>query len=248
MKNKIKIAMVLAAGFGNRMKKLTAQKPKPLLPIANTTLLEMILTRLRNAGIERVVINLHYLGNTIKAYLKDKKYSRPEIIFSGEKEILGTGGGIAKAEPFFQDETILVVNSDVICTIPIRKMIQSHSHADGIATMAVVPSQKYRQYSLVLFDETGKLHGFSGKNKLPPGDLISGIFTGYQILTPEARRYLRPEFSSVITHFYRPALQQKERINIFLHHGKWFDVGTKERYLRIRNQFENDKLDFQDFL
>ena len=105
-------AMVLAAGLGKRMRPLTATRPKPLVEVAGRTLLDHSLDRLRAAGIGHAVVNIHYLGDTMEAYLRNR-VEGIEISVSDEREqLLETGGGIAKALPLLRADPFLSVNSD----------------------------------------------------------------------------------------------------------------------------------------
>jgi len=106
-------AMVLAAGLGKRMRPLTADMPKPLVPVLGRTLLDRVLDRLAAAGIERAVVNVHYMGDQIEAALAMRE--RPEIRISDERdELLDTGGGVKRALPLLGDGPFLIHNSDSI--------------------------------------------------------------------------------------------------------------------------------------
>ncbi|MFZ0391703.1 MAG: nucleotidyltransferase family protein [Calditrichia bacterium] len=243
----ITTAILLAAGFGTRMENLTAHTPKPLLKIAGYSLLEISLLKLQAAGFKKVVINLHYLGDQIIAHLKGKSFGL-EICFSHENDILGTGGGIALAEKYFKpEETILCLNVDVLSDLSILEFIESYQSAGGIAGMAVKPSTDTARYSLALFNEKNQLRGFLPKGGPIPENLQSGIFTGFQLLSPRARHFLRPVFSSVISDFYELALQQQKPVHVYLHKGIWLDVGTKAQYLHLNEKAETDGLDMPQF-
>src|SRR3954454_22761706 len=106
-------AMVLAAGLGERMRPLTNQMPKPLVPVAGKPLIDHVLDRLAAAGIERAVVNVHYLADMIERHLKDR--TAPKIIISNERDkLLNTGGGVVKALSAIGTEPFVHVNSDTI--------------------------------------------------------------------------------------------------------------------------------------
>ncbi len=108
----IKAAMVLAAGFGTRMRPLTDRMPKPLVTLAGRTLLDRVLDRLGEAGIECAVVNVHHFAEQIEAHLKRR--NRPRIIVSDERDgILETGGGVRRALPYLGDGPFLVHNSEL---------------------------------------------------------------------------------------------------------------------------------------
>ncbi|MCI5129172.1 MAG: nucleotidyltransferase family protein, partial [Candidatus Electrothrix sp. AUS3] len=105
-------AMLLAAGFGTRLRPYTLVRPKPLFPVCNIPLLHILLDKLVDAGCDRIVVNCHYLADQIKEAVE----RRPEVILQYEKEVLGTGGGLRKALEHFQDQPdtpVLVMNGDI---------------------------------------------------------------------------------------------------------------------------------------
>ncbi len=110
--SEVKRAMIMAAGFGTRMRPLTDDRPKPLVQVAGRTLLDHALDRLVAAGVRMVVINLHYRAQMVKDHLARRRDI--EIQYSMEDEILGTGGGVAKALPLFKGEPFFILNSDSV--------------------------------------------------------------------------------------------------------------------------------------
>ena len=110
----IKKAMILAAGFGERIHPLTLKTPKPLLEIGNETLLSNTLKFLELCGIRQVVINVHYLGEQIINYLNKKKFNLTINIVKEKNKILDTGGGVLNAIHYFSNEAFLIINPDTI--------------------------------------------------------------------------------------------------------------------------------------
>lgn len=106
-------AMILAAGFGKRLGHLTQSTPKPLIKVKGQPLIKYHLSKLLAADYSQIVINTHYLSDEIINYVKNEFNNDPRIIFSIEKEILGTGGGIKKALNYFGNDDFLVLNSDI---------------------------------------------------------------------------------------------------------------------------------------
>ena len=241
-KNAIKTAMIMAAGYGSRLRHLTKKKPKSLLKIDGYTLLDIQIHKLKKIGIKRIIINLHYYGKIIKDHLGQHPHSDVEILYSEEPEILGTGGGIAKAEDFFRDETIIVVNSDIISDLSLRDFLTFYENNKSISAITVWPSQNYHDYALVRYNEKDELIGFLLKEMEPDPDDLTGIFMGYYILTPEARSYLKLEFSSVVSDFFQIALREDKKINIYLHQGIWIDIGTKENYAYASRLISEEKV------
>ncbi len=245
---KLRIAMIMAAGYGTRMGQLTVDMPKPLLPLNDLRIIEVVLLKLANQGIERVVINLHCFADKMKFCLGDGRRYGLEIVFSEEPQILGSGGGIANAEPHFDSETILVLNADVLSDIDIRKLYLHHRESGALASMSVLPSENNIDYTLVKYTSQNELAGFLDFGEALPENLLTGIYMGYQILSPQARRYLRPEFQSVINRFYKKAIEQQKKINIYPFLGSWIDVGTESFYHSIREQIKHGELDLKKFM
>lgn len=219
-----KIAMVLAAGLGLRMRPITLSTPKPLIKVAGATLLDHALDRLVEAGVERAVVNLHHLGEQIERHLK--KRSAPRIELSWEKDqLLETGGGIAKALPLLGDEPFFVVNADTL-------WLNGPSRALHRLAIQWDPA---RMDALLLFHPTVSAHGYdedgdfmleSDGRVLPrdEGRIAPFVFTGTQIIHPrlfaDAPRgpwRLRPLFDR---------LMAEGRLHALRHDGEWFHIGT----------------------
>ena len=111
--------MILAAGFGTRLKPLTNDLPKPLFPVLNTPILEHAIQFLRSYGIREIAINLHHKPEKIINYFGDGKNFKVDLHYSQEETILGTAGGIKKLQNYFKDDSFYVINSDVLSLIHI---------------------------------------------------------------------------------------------------------------------------------
>ncbi|MBI2092402.1 MAG: nucleotidyltransferase family protein [Deltaproteobacteria bacterium] len=116
-------AMILAAGLGTRLRPLTHKTPKPLLPVNGRPMIDFSLARVKKAGITNVIINLHYLGGQIKKYVGSGRRYGLKIRYLHEPKILGTGGGIKNAERFLNGGPFVVINSDTLIDIDLKKVI-----------------------------------------------------------------------------------------------------------------------------
>ena len=140
--NTIKRAMIMAAGFGTRMRPLTDDRPKPLVTVRGRTLLDHALDRLVAAGVTMAVINLHYRAQMVKDHLAGRRDL--EIQYSMEDEILGTGGGVAKALPLFEGEPFFILNSDSIwvegasAALPAMQRLWDPQRMDGLLLLAAM--------------------------------------------------------------------------------------------------------------
>lgn len=150
----IKQAMVLAAGKGTRMRPLTDDRPKPLVEIQGRALIDHTIDRLEEAGIEKVVVNIHYMADMLEAHLEGRE--SPEIIFSDERDVLlETGGGVRCALPLFDDGPFFVVNSDAL-------WLDVPGSDNTLRTMMDAYDDKGADY-LMLLARREEAVGFTGK-------------------------------------------------------------------------------------
>jgi len=132
-------AMILAAGLGKRLSPLTNTTPKPLLEIAGKSLLDRVLLKLHDAGYRRFIINAFHLADQIVAWSKQLKIDA-EIILSVEKELLGTGGGIVHARHYFDNENLLICNSDILFSFDLHTAFQTNA----LVQLIGVPNPSYK--------------------------------------------------------------------------------------------------------
>ncbi len=220
-----KTAMILAAGLGERMRPITDSLPKPLVPVHGTPMLDTILDRLSDAGVERVVINLHYLGEMIERHLNGRR--APAVEFSRESERLETGGGVRKALPLLGDDPFFALNGDV-CWLdgqtPGLERLAAAWDADKMdALLLLHPSALTLGYEGVgdyVMNPEGRLRRRREREVAP------FIFAGIQILHPRLFEGA-PEGSFSLNKLYDKA-QEAERLWGIRHDGEWYHIGTPE--------------------
>ena len=181
--------MIFAAGLGTRLKPLTDRIPKALLPLAGKTLLEWQIERLKAAGIQDIVVNVHHLGEQIVTYLKEHDNFGCRIRISDESDmLLETGGGLLKAAALLgEDEPVLVCNVDILSNIDIPQLMAAHRSED-LATV-VVSNRETQRY--LLFSGEGVLRGWMNRKtgeykpqEAAHEDLVPMAFSGMQIVSP----------------------------------------------------------------
>ena len=144
---KITKAMVLAAGFGTRLRPLTYETPKPLLPLQEARIIDYPLELLEQGGITQVVINLHHLGDQIRDYIGNGSRYGFQVAYSVEKpNILGTGGGIKNVQEFMGDEPFVVINGDTLIKADLKELIKHHNESGAAATMTLMKIRSPRGY------------------------------------------------------------------------------------------------------
>ncbi len=226
--------MILAAGFGSRLQDLTKDSPKPLLQIHGHYLIEYPLKILRDFGCKEVIINTHYHAEKMhKALGRGERYGL-SITYSFEPAILGTGGGIKKAEKFLGDETFVVINSDIVCAIDLESVLRFHRKNKADATMVVREDSAAPNHDEIKLTDDFRINSI---HNLPPGGFparFSRMFAGIHIIEPVVFGYLQERFSSIITDFYQPAIAHDRNIFGFDFKGYWKDIGNKEVFESVR--------------
>jgi N-acetyl-alpha-D-muramate 1-phosphate uridylyltransferase len=222
MQGKIKKAMVLAAGYGTRLKPLTNTVPKPLVPIAGKPMIEYALDRLRDYGIEEVVINVSHLKDLLKAYLS--ACDGLKITLSEETEPLETGGGLKKALPLLGSEPFFTINSDIIWLDgPDSALSRLSRHWDESKMDLLLLTQP--RAKAVGYDK-GEDHLFIHKsNTFGWNDLDAPyIIAGVGIIHPRIIVNTPADKFSVKVLWQR-ALREG-RLACLPHQGAWFQTGT----------------------
>src|ERR1700722_7818865 len=150
-------AMVLAAGLGTRLRPLTYEITKPMVPVLDRPVMEHILDLLSRHGFDEVIANLHYFPDSIKEYFGER------ISYRVEEELLGTAGGVRACADFFGDEPFLVISGDALTDIDLRAFVARHRETGGIASLAVKEVRDTREDGVVLHDRAGRITGFQEK-------------------------------------------------------------------------------------
>ena len=218
-------AMVMAAGLGKRMRPLTATMPKPLVRVAGRPLVDHTLDRLAEAGLERAVVNVHYLADALEAHVAERQ--SPKVEISDERaELLETGGGMIKAQPMLPDP-FYCLNSDNIWLDGPRNAFHELSarwDADTMdALLLVVPHKRAHN-----FDGPGDfyLDGMGAVTRRKPGRIAPFIYTGIQLVS---HRLLRDapdgKFSTNI--LWDRAIEEG-RLFALQFTGEWFEVGNPQ--------------------
>lgn len=222
-----KTAMVLAAGLGKRMRPLTASRPKPLIEVAGKPLLDHILDRLHAAGVEKVVVNVHYLADAIEAHLARNPHGLDITVSDERSLLLETGGGMVKAAPLIESDPFLVVNSDNLWLdgpADTLKLLASHWDTGRMdALLLLVPHARAGNHGGLgdfHMDRTGRLRRRERSRVAP------FVYTGIQIVS---KRLLdgAPDGPFSINRQWDRAIEEGRCFGA-VHQGLWFDVGTPQ--------------------
>ncbi len=175
MGSKVKKAMVLAAGEGTRLRPLTLNTPKLLLPLGEAPLVYHILAWLKQYGIYEVSINLHHLGDKIRDFLDNGAIYEMNIVYSSEEILLGTAGGVKKIESFF-DGSFVVVYGDMLIDFDLSAMIGFHEKHEALATLALFETSKPWEAGIVQMNGNDRVVSLVEKPRkgTEPGNLANG--------------------------------------------------------------------------
>lgn len=216
-------AVIMAGGFGSRLRPLTDHMPKPMVPILDKPVLEYIVEHLRSCGIRDIVMTLAYRPEMIQAYFGDGRRWDVRIRYVVESHPLGTAGGVRNAVGNC-DCDVLVVSGDGFTTLDFGKLASAHKHSGADVTMAVKYVQDARGFGLVERDAKGKVLRFVEKPHVPIAGYVN---MGIYILSPQAIRRI-PRGASDFSKDLFPRMI--DRIGTYVFDGYWSDIGTLPSY------------------
>lgn len=165
-------AMVLAAGLGTRLRPLTYEMPKPMVPVLNRPVMEHILRLLVRHGFSETIANLHWFPELIEGYFGDGSGCGVELTYSREERLLGTSGGVRHAAGFLGD-SFLVISGDALTDIDLGAMREFHDSHDGIATLATKRVEDTSQFGVAITGADGRIQGFQEKPE--PAEALSDL-------------------------------------------------------------------------
>lgn len=215
-------ALILAAGFGTRMRPLTEELPKPLLPVFGVELLDLAITKVKQAGVSQIFVNGHYLKDKIHQFLSTH---HPDVIFVEEEDILGTGGAIHALRPKIKGQGLMILNADILTDFDLHSLSEGFQKGDHEALL-VLKEEETPQKTPVAFQKE-VLKGF-GKSEAHD---TYGTFLGIHVLSQKIMAFLPEGFSSIID-AYQKALEQGLKIGTLFHKGAWFDLGTPKDFFK----------------
>jgi MurNAc alpha-1-phosphate uridylyltransferase len=223
----IDTAMLMAAGLGKRMRPLTATRPKPLVKVAGKPLMDHALDRLEAGGIRKVVVNVHYLADTVEAHLKARKCGMDFTVSDERTQLLETGGGLIKAKPLLGDAPFFCANSDNLWidgpqeTLSMMQRVWDPERMDAL--LLLVPLARATCHSGpgdFHMDANGRL------SRRKTAHVAPFVFTGVQIMSPTL--LVDPPGAVFSTNVFWNRAIDAGRLYGVSHQGLWFDVGTPQ--------------------
>lgn len=233
-------AMVLAAGFGTRLRPLTDEKAKPACPVAGRPLLHYPLSRLADLGVNKIVINTHHLPETISAALLTKPAGIEKITLLHEPVILGTGGGLKNARDHLESDFFLLINGDTICDADLAFAIEQHKRNMPLATLVLLDDPRIDQYGAVETNDNGEVTDLAGLRRQPGQK--KGLFVGIHVISRDIFSHFPAQANfCLVRDVYLPLLDRLPgSVQAVYGTGRFHDLGTPASYLAANWAILND--------
>lgn len=223
-------AMILGAGLGTRLRPLTFVRPKALVPVMGTTVLEFWLARLHTQGFQEVALNTYHLASRFRTMNSSPELPIPLRIFE-EKTLLGTGGGIRNALECFKDEDFVVVNGDTVCDVDLRRILRKHLGSGEPVSLVLHDHPPFNNVAVQSGDSVVAFGEEARRLAQKDDDIQLLAFTGIHCLHPELLRSWKSGMPLDILSVYRDFIEKRQPIKaIVLTRPLWREMGTLEAY------------------
>jgi mannose-1-phosphate guanylyltransferase / phosphomannomutase len=237
-------AVIMAGGEGTRLRPLTSNAPKPMMPIANAPMMEHIVTLLRRHGYDDIVVTVAFMANHIRNYFGDGSEMGVRMVYATEETPLGTAGSVLNARDKL-DERFLVISGDVLTDIDLGAIARFHDERGALATIGLTPVENPLEFGIVITREDGSIERFLEKPTW--GQVFSDtINTGIFVLEPETFDYIEAGRSVDFSSEVFPRLLEDERpLYGAVVPGYWEDVGTLEAYVRAHKDVLDGRVELE---
>ncbi|MGD0082710.1 MAG: sugar phosphate nucleotidyltransferase [Acidimicrobiales bacterium] len=235
-------AVIMAGGEGTRLRPLTANQPKPMLPMANRPMAEHVVNLLRRHGFEDIVVTVAFLANHVRTYFGDGSEFGVRMVYATEETPLGTAGSVLNAREEL-DERFLVISGDVLTDIDLSELVAFHEKRASTVTLALKAMENPLEFGIVITGADGRIQRFLEKPGW--GDVFSDtINTGIYVLEPEVFDWIpagrQVDFSGEV---FPAMLAAGWPLYGFVAGGYWEDVGTHDAYLNAHADILDGKVD-----
>lgn len=239
--------LLLAAGFGTRLRPLTDSLPKPLVPLAGRPLIDWNLSLIARNGFRRVFINLHYLPQMIEDYVGDGSRWGLEVAFIRENPILDTGGAIRNIADRVRGDLLLTLNADAMFDprLDLAAMVSAHqsNSLSPLATLLLRVNDSPNEFGVLRLNSEGRICSFLGVDYIDGATEPDYLYTGVQILSLDLLQDMpaKGEVFSITRDTYRRVLARGGVLCGHIYEGAWSDIGTAERLAAAEQVFVDHK-------
>ena len=220
-------AVILAGGRGTRLAPYTSILPKPLMPIGDRAILEIVVDQLVRHGFRDIAFSVGYLSHLIRAVFDHRTDSEASITYVHEDKALGTAGPLRLIEGL--DETFLAMNGDVLTTLDDRALVRHHEKSGNLLTIATHRRTVKIDYGVLYLEsmdsDSGQVQTYEEKP-----EIASLVSMGVYVLEPAALDYIPDESSFDIPDLVQSLLVAGKPVGAFTYDGLWFDIGRKDDY------------------
>jgi NDP-sugar pyrophosphorylase family protein len=236
-----KRAVILAGGKGSRLGPYTTVLPKPLLPVGEKAILDVVVHQLRDYGFGQLTLAVGYLAHLVRAVMADGSHHGVTIDYHEEEEPLGTVGPLATIEGL--DEPFLVMNGDVLTTLDYGRFLEIHREAGNLLTIASHRRVVRTEYGVVHVDaelgETQRIVGFEEKPTMP-----FVVSMGVYAMEPRAVDYIEAGKHLDLPELVLRLIDAGEQVGSYLFDGYWLDIGRHEDYEKAIIEYESLRAEF----
>ena len=226
-------AFVLGAGLGKRLRPLTDELPKPLIPIFQKPLITFAIDHLLSTGVDSFVVNTHRLPNLFEDLFTGGKYSGHSVTLVHEPDLLETGGGIKNAEPYLSDQHFITYSGDILTDADLRPLIEEHIDRGNEVTLAV--RQTGVAASVALKD--GRIVDIGGKYGIPGTHDFANIAVWSQKIFQRIPPAKKVSFVPILTDW----IGENGKIGgVVINDGKWFNIGARGEYLEVHRSISKE--------
>ncbi|MBN1922876.1 MAG: NTP transferase domain-containing protein [Anaerolineae bacterium] len=230
-------AVILAGGKGRRLAPYTAILPKPLMPIGDIPILEVVVRQLQHAGFDEIIMAVGYLAELLMAYFGNGEKWNVSIRYSREEKPLGTAGPLSLIEGL--DTPFLVMNGDLLTTLNYRKMWTYHQANNAFATLATFQRDIKIDLGVIETDNKNWVRGYIEK---PTYHYT--VSTGIYIFNPDVLKYIPSDTQMDLPDLVLKMLQKKRTVAAYPFEGRWLDIGRPDDYQEAVQQFELHRAEF----
>ena len=228
------VAMVLAAGRGERMQPLSSVLPKPALALPNGPVIASSMNLAARAGVDRIVVNTWHLGEKMAAVVAEMAIDGVEVVLSPETELMGTGGGLALARErglLGQDGPVLVLNGDSVVGLDLDALVERHLEAEDSVTLALLPHLDPGRWSRVVLDADGRVAAIHAPGR-PKTSEAPFLYPGVMAVSRAALDSMPVAPGGIPEILWEPA-REAHRLGGVVVAGHWREVGTPTDYLTV---------------
>ncbi|HUR07152.1 MAG TPA: mannose-1-phosphate guanyltransferase [Nonomuraea sp.] len=238
-------AVVMAGGAGTRLRPMTANQPKPLLPVVNKPIMEHVLRLLKRHGFDETVVTVQFLASLIRTYFGDGDELGMHLSYATEETPLGTAGSVKNAEDALKDDAFLVISGDALTDIDLSAVVQAHRDNGALVTVCLKRVPDPLEFGIVITDESQRIERFLEKPTW--GQVFSDtVNTGIYVMEPEVFQHVASgEVVDWSGDVFPALVQAGAPLYGHVAEGYWEDVGTHDNYLRVQADVLNRQVDVE---